>query len=99
MVVIALPAAALTGVTQERIGCPSSCTVHAPHSAIPQPNLVPVRPTTSRSTHRIGMSDGTSTVTSRPLMFRVVMNDAPRDRMKDSEPEQYTVELDRARGL
>src|SRR5437016_2550428 len=89
MVVIFLPAAAATGVTHERVGWPSSCTVQAPHSAMPQPNFVPVRPTTSRSTHRIGMSDGTSTVTSRPLMFRVAMNDAPRDDgMKDSEPEQ-----------
>src|SRR5438128_2213202 len=41
MVVIALPATALTGVTQERIAWPSSCTVHAPQSAIPQPSLVP----------------------------------------------------------
>src|SRR5438445_4651996 len=77
MVVIFLPVAAATGVTHERIGCPSSCTVQAPQSAIPQPNLVPVRPTTSRSTHRIGMSAGTSTVTSRPLMFRVAMSDSP----------------------
>jgi isoquinoline 1-oxidoreductase alpha subunit len=28
----------------DRIGCPSRCTVHAPHSAIPQPNFVPVTP-------------------------------------------------------
>src|SRR6059036_3190582 len=80
MVVIFFPATAATGVTHERIGCPSRCTVHAPHSAIPQPNFVPVSPTTSRSTHRIGMSDGTSTVTSRPLIFNVVMNHALRER-------------------
>jgi hypothetical protein len=42
--VIFLPAAADTGVTQERIGWPSRCTVQAPHRATPQPNLVPVRP-------------------------------------------------------
>src|ERR1700704_150411 len=77
MVVIFFPATAATGVTHERIGCPSSCTVQAPQSAIPQPNLVPVRPTTSRSTHKTGMSAGTSTVTSRPLMFRVAMTDSP----------------------
>src|SRR5438876_530381 len=52
MVVIRLPAAALTGVTQERIGWPSRCTVQAPQSAIPQPNFVPVRPTTSRTTRQ-----------------------------------------------
>src|SRR6267142_338053 len=42
MVVIFFPATAATGVTQERIGCPSRCTVQAPHNAIPQPNFVPV---------------------------------------------------------
>ena len=61
MVVIRLPATALTGVTQERIAWPSRCTVQAPHAAMPQPNLVPVRPITSRSTQRRGMSAGTST--------------------------------------
>src|SRR2546421_1468148 len=58
MVVIFFPATAATGVTHERIGCPSRCTVQAPQSAMPQPNFVPVRPTTSRSTHRTGMSAG-----------------------------------------
>ena len=38
-------------MTQERIGVPSRCTVQAPHWAMPQPNLVPVMPRTSRSTH------------------------------------------------
>src|SRR5437879_11901381 len=73
MVVIFFPAAAATGVTHERIGCPSRCTVQAPHRAIPQPNFVPVRPTTSRSAHRIGMSGGTSTAWSLPLLLRVIM--------------------------
>ena len=48
MVVICLPAAALTGSEQERIATPSTCTVQAPHWAMPQPYLVPVRPTCSR---------------------------------------------------
>src|SRR6266850_3773710 len=43
MVVIFLPSAAEIGVTHERVGRPSRCTVHAPHSAMPQPNFVPVR--------------------------------------------------------
>src|SRR5437870_13180425 len=68
-----LPVAALTGVTHERIGCPSRCTVQAPQSAMPQPNFVPVRPITSRSAQRSGMSGGTSTVWSLPLMLRVIM--------------------------
>ena len=42
MVVIFLPCAAETGVTHERVAWPSMCTVQAPHSAMPQPNLVPV---------------------------------------------------------
>ena len=40
------------GAVQERIAWPSTSTVQAPHSAAPQPNLVPVRPISSRSTHR-----------------------------------------------
>jgi hypothetical protein len=42
IVVICRPAAAVTGVTHERVAWPSRCTVQAPHSAMPQPNLVPV---------------------------------------------------------
>ena len=38
------------GVMQERVGTPSTCTVQAPHSAMPQPNFVPVMPSTSRNT-------------------------------------------------
>jgi hypothetical protein len=41
MVVIFLPIALDTGVMQDRIGRPSRWTVHAPHSATPQPNFVP----------------------------------------------------------
>src|SRR5229473_1149011 len=37
MVVIFLPAAALRDVEQDRAGWPFMCTVHAPHSAMPQP--------------------------------------------------------------
>ena len=40
------------GVTHERVGAPSICTVHAPQSAMPQPNFVPVIPSTSRNTHK-----------------------------------------------
>jgi hypothetical protein len=63
-----LPTTLDTGVMQDRIGRPSRCTVHAPHSATPQANLVPVSPTTSRSTHKRGMSSGTSSSCSRPLI-------------------------------
>src|SRR5262249_20467393 len=43
IVVTFLPAAADTGVSQARTGAPSRCTVQAPHRAMPQPYLVPVR--------------------------------------------------------
>jgi len=52
-----LPTAALTGTTQERIGAPSICTVQAPHCAMPQPYLVPVRPICSRIAHSSGVAD------------------------------------------
>src|SRR5438034_3743936 len=71
MVVTVLPAAAATGVTQERIGRPSICTVQAPHSAAPQPNLVPVMPSTSRSTQSSGVSPSTSMLCGLPLMLMV----------------------------
>ena len=50
MVVTGCSPTALTGVTQERMGSPPRCTVQAPHSAMPQPYLVPVRPMVSRRT-------------------------------------------------
>src|ERR1700716_3181882 len=73
MVVTVLPAAAEIEVMQERIATPSRCTVQAPQSAIPHPNFVPVRPSSSRSVHKRGVSPGTSTVTDLPLTFRVGM--------------------------
>ena len=51
-----------TGMTQERVASPLMCTVHAPHSAMPQPNFVPVMPSTSRKTQRRGVSPSTSTL-------------------------------------
>src|SRR5579862_5698759 len=72
MVVMFLPTTELAGVTHERIGAPSRWTVHAPHAEMPQPNFVPVRPMTSRSTQRSGMSVGTSTLCACPLMVSVI---------------------------
>src|SRR3979490_2588351 len=72
MVVIFLPATAETGVMHARVGAPSTCTVQAPQSAMPQPNFVPVIPSTSRKTHNNGVSLSTSTVRSTPLTLMVV---------------------------
>ena len=62
MVVTALPATADAGTLQERIAWPSIRTVQAPHWAMPQPNLVPVSLSESRSTHSNGVSGSTSAV-------------------------------------
>src|SRR5665213_1646514 len=51
MVVIFFPATLDTGVTHERAAEPSTCTVHAPHSAMPQPNFVRVIPSAVSYTH------------------------------------------------
>src|SRR5882762_11749484 len=51
MVVTFFPATRDSGATQERMALPSRCTVHAPHSAMPQPNFVPVIANESRNTH------------------------------------------------
>src|SRR3954471_21011075 len=58
---------------QERIAWPSRCTVHAPHCAAPQPNLVPVRPRSSRSAQSTGVDGSASTRCGRPLTFKVVI--------------------------
>src|SRR6202167_3652777 len=67
IVVTFFPSARETGATQERTACPSICTVQAPHSAMPQPYLVPVRFSESRMTHSKGVDGGSSTVTGLPL--------------------------------
>src|SRR5215831_12078737 len=56
------PSALETGVTHERIGFPSSSTVHAPHCASPQPNLGPLSWKSSSNTYSNGV-DGSSMVT------------------------------------
>src|SRR5947208_9899482 len=70
MVVICLPSAALTGSEHERVATPLMCTVQAPHCAMPQPYLVPVIPSESRSTQSKGVSGSTSTLWVWPLIDR-----------------------------
>src|SRR6266853_4313034 len=62
MVVISEVPMLSIGVIQERVATPSTCTVQAPQSATPQPNFVPVMPSTSRNTQRSGVSPSTSTL-------------------------------------
>src|SRR2546427_12924057 len=77
MVVIFLPSAAATGSTQERTAAPSTCTVHAPHCAMPQPYLVPVRPTCSRIAHSRGVLGLTLTSSVLPLIVKRAMSSLP----------------------
>src|SRR3954470_1517239 len=76
VVICALPMLS-TGVTQERVATPSRCTVQAPHRAIPQPNFVPVIPSTSRNTHSKGVSPSTSTLCVVPLTLMVRATEQP----------------------
>ena len=73
MVVMRLPATTEIGVMHERIGLPSRWIVHAPHRPRPQPNLVPVIPSTSRSTQSTGVSGSTSTLRGMP--FTLIASD------------------------
>src|SRR5262249_34581968 len=82
------PAAAETGVEQERTALPSMCTVQAPHRDIPQPYFVPVRPRRSRRTHRRGMSSGAVTSWSRPFTLRRTRGLLLLNRDKRTRPTQ-----------
>src|ERR1700730_9238422 len=73
MVSTDLPLTAVIGRTQERVATPSTCTVQAPHNAIPQPHFVPIIPSTSRITHSNGVSSSTSTILAAPLIVTVVV--------------------------
>src|ERR1700678_2613201 len=52
---------------QERMARPSRCTVQHPHSPAPQPKRVPLSPSSSRNTHRSGVSGALSTWRRVPL--------------------------------
>src|SRR4030088_232705 len=71
MVTICLPAAVAMEVWQERVAAPSTWTVQAPQSPIPQPYFVPVMLSRSRSTQSKGISGSASTVCWRLLISSV----------------------------
>src|SRR5688572_19528109 len=73
MVFTSRPATPLTGVEHARTGSPSTSTVHAPHSAMPQPNLVPIKPNVSRRTHNNGVLGSTSAVKGVPFKRRLML--------------------------
>src|SRR5690349_11108917 len=85
MVEIFLPTTAETGSTQLRVAAPSMCTVQAPHKAMPQPNLVPVRLRLSRSTQSSGVSSAASVVSSLPLTFSFIIARLRRLKVQNSQ--------------
>ena len=54
-VVTVLPATVATSREQEYSGLPSISTMQAPHCSVPQPNLLPRRSSSSRSTESSGV--------------------------------------------
>jgi hypothetical protein len=60
IVTTARPSVSPIAVTQARVAWPSTWTVQAPHSAIPQPNFVPVNPSSSRRYQRSGIDVSSS---------------------------------------
>src|ERR1700689_283167 len=73
MVRISLFAAELIGVTHDLTAWPFLCTVHAPQSAMPHPNLVPVRARMSRPYHKRGMPGSPSKLRSIPFTLSLII--------------------------
>jgi hypothetical protein len=73
MVLMSAPFSSDTSTWQERVSVPPRCTEQAPHCPIPQPYFVPLRSSTSRSTHRSGVSGATSTVVGFPLTLKLTI--------------------------
>src|SRR5712692_11409770 len=72
MVVTDLPWTLETGVRQEHVRPPPMCTMHAPHCPAPQPYLVPVSLSSSRSTHSRGVSSGAALATGLPFTVKLM---------------------------
>src|SRR5712664_3321981 len=70
MVVTALPPTCDTCVWHEKARLPSTCTMQAPQSPVPQPNLVPVSLSSSRITHSSGVLGGASECAALPLTLK-----------------------------
>src|ERR1035441_10766765 len=70
MVITCLPATSLTGTEQDRTASRFTITVQAPHKPSPQPNFVPVRPRSLRSTHSNMRPSSTFTLAGLPLRVK-----------------------------
>ena len=67
------PPTADIGVWHDRTALPSTWTVHAPQNPPPQPNFVPVRPSSSRRYQSSGMSGSPSNDRLDPLIVNVAI--------------------------
>src|SRR5262249_36105240 len=85
IVVTERPATTESGSTHENMTTPSTYTVHARHSVLPQPNFVPVMPRWSRSTQSTGVSGAASTSIALPLSSKRVIG--PPDAYARSVPD------------
>src|SRR5258708_17220703 len=72
-VVTFFPATAESGITHERIGSPSRCTVHAPHCASPQPKCGLLILRSLRKAYRSGMFGSALTVTVLPSTANLML--------------------------
>src|SRR6185503_6903165 len=73
MVVTLAFSALFSEVTHERTAFPFTCTVHAPHCAMPQPNFVPVSFNSSRITQRSGVPSSEFAETDFPLSVNLTI--------------------------
>ncbi|CAN1725085.1 protein of unknown function [Hyphomicrobium sp. 1Nfss2.1] len=73
MVVMSAPSSVSIGETHERRGSPFTCTVQAPHWAMPQPNFVPVRSCSSRRNQSSGIDGSPSNSTGLPLTVSLII--------------------------
>ena len=71
MVLIAAPSASAPSTRQEQTSRPSSMTLQAPQSPVPQPSFAPVRPRRSRSTSSSVSSASQRYSTASPLIVVV----------------------------
>src|SRR5688572_32921430 len=67
------PAQSSASVRQERCGSPSTSTAQAPHSPSSQPCLVPVRPSSSRSTSSSVLYGANETSAGSPFTLRLTL--------------------------
>src|SRR6185436_3154517 len=73
VVILSVLLSELMGMEHERCTSPSMWTEQAPHWAMPQPYLVPVKPSCSRNTQSNGMSPSPLTSTTFPFTFNLTM--------------------------